>query len=45
MSDEVQQMVPDDDEISEEWLRETVEPEVRGVGAHFGDPGGWIVDI
>lgn len=45
MSDEVEQIEPDDDTISEEWLRETDEPEVRGVGASYGEEGGWIVDV
>jgi hypothetical protein len=45
MSSDVEQIEPDDDTISEEWLRETDEPEIRGVGAHNGDVGGWQVDI
>jgi hypothetical protein len=45
MSDDVRQIDPEDSEIAEEWLRETDEPEIRGVGAHYTDEGGWIVDI
>lgn len=47
VSDEVRRIEPDDDEIAEEWLRETDEPEIRGVGASFcyGDEGGWFVDV
>jgi hypothetical protein len=46
VNDDVRQIEPDDDEIAEEWLRETDEPEVRGVGAHYADDGGgWIVDV
>ena len=45
MSDDVQRIESSDPEISEEWLRETDEPEVRGVGAHYAEEGGWIVDI
>ena len=45
MSDAVEQIEPEDDTISEEWLRETDEPEIRGVGAHYEDEGGWMVDV
>ena len=45
MSEDVQQIESEDDEITEEWLRETDEPEIRGVGASYTDEGGWIVDI
>ena len=45
MSDEVEQIEPADDSVSEEWLRETDEPEIRGVAAHYEDEGGWLVDV
>lgn len=45
MTDYVLRIEPDDPEIAEEWLRETDESEIRGVGAHYADEGGWIVDI
>lgn len=45
MSDEVEQIEPADSEITEEWVRETDEPEVRMVGASYGDEGGWMVDV
>jgi len=46
MSDEVQRIVPEDEEISEEWLRETDEPGIRNVGAFTGpEVGGWVVSI
>ena len=45
MNDEVRRIEPDDEEIAEEWIRETDEPEIRGVGASYGDEGGWIVDV
>jgi hypothetical protein len=45
MSEDVQQIESEDEEITEEWLRETDEPEIRGVGASYTDEGGWIVDV
>lgn len=50
MSDEVRQTEPEDDEITEEWLRETDEPEIRSVGAfHVAgddeDGPAWYVSI
>jgi len=46
MSDEVQQIVPEDDEITEEWVRLTDEPGIRGVGAFTGpEVDGWAVSI
>lgn len=45
MGDDVQRVEPEDPEIAEEWLRETDEPEIRGVGASYSDEGGWIVDV
>lgn len=45
MDDDVLRIEPDDPEIVEEWLRETEEPEIRGIGAHYAEEGGWIVDI
>jgi hypothetical protein len=44
MSDEIRRVTPEDDEIEEEWLRETGEPGVRGVGACKVEEG-WQVDI
>ena len=41
----MEQIDPDDDTISEEWVRLTGEPEIRGVGAHYGDEGGWMVNV
>jgi hypothetical protein len=44
MSDEVEQIEPDDPDIDEEWLRETNEGEIRDVGAARIDAiGGWQV--
>ncbi|MGH3396675.1 MAG: hypothetical protein ACRDPO_18490 [Streptosporangiaceae bacterium] len=34
MSDEVRRIEPEDDEIAEEWVRLTDEPEIRGVEAY-----------
>lgn len=45
MNDDVRRIEPADDEITEEWLRETDEPEIRNVGAHYADEGGWIVEV
>jgi hypothetical protein len=45
VNDQVRRIEPDDEEISEEWLRETDESEIRGVGAHYADRGGWIVSV
>ena len=46
MSDEVEQIEPADYEISEEWLRRTDEPTIRGVSAYTGDRiPGWVVAI
>lgn len=46
MSDEVRQIVPEDEEITEEWLRETDEPGIRNVGAFTGpELDGWFVSI
>lgn len=44
MSDEVEQIEPHDSEITEEWVRRTDEPLVRGVGA-IHTTGGWVVDV
>jgi hypothetical protein len=49
--DEVRQIEPEDDEITEEWIRETDEPEIRAVSAHHvdsnedGDGDSWYVSI
>jgi hypothetical protein len=46
MSDEVRQIVPEDEEITEEWLRETDEPGIRNVGAFTGpELDGWYVSV
>jgi hypothetical protein len=45
VTDEVQLIASADPEISEEWLRETDEPEIRGVGAGYTEEDGWFVDI
>lgn len=46
MSEEIRQVTPEDDELDEEWLRETGEPEIRNVGACKGDwIGGWQVYV
>lgn len=46
MNDEIRQVTPEDDEIDEEWRRETDEPDVRGVSACQGDwIDGWQVGI
>ena len=46
MSGEVRQIVPEDEEISEEWVRETDEPGIRNVGAFTGpELDGWCVSI
>ncbi|MGH3405556.1 MAG: hypothetical protein ACRDRJ_24155 [Streptosporangiaceae bacterium] len=34
MSDEVRRIEPEDDEIAEEWVRLTDEPEIHGVEAY-----------
>jgi hypothetical protein len=40
--DEPQRVPVKDDELAEEWLRRTSEPDVRGVGAaRWRDPGRW----
>ena len=44
MRDEVEQIEPKDSEITEEWVRLTDEPDVRGVEA-IHTKGGWVVDI
>lgn len=36
---------PEDEEITEEWLRETDEPKVRGVTACKGWIGDWQVQV
>jgi hypothetical protein len=37
-----EQIEPLDDEVAEEWVRRTVEPDVRGVSAHrLRDGGDW----
>lgn len=46
MSDQVQQIMPEDEEITEEWVRLTDEPGIRGVGAFTGpEIDGWVVSI
>jgi hypothetical protein len=45
VSDEVEQIEPADHEITEEWVRLTDEPDVRGVGASYTDVDGWVVDV
>jgi hypothetical protein len=46
MSDDVQQIEPVDGEITEEWVRLTDEPEIRGVEAFTADDiDGWVVAI
>src|SRR5258708_2025192 len=42
---QVRRRKPHDEEITEEWLGETDEPEIRGVGAHYADEGGWVVEV
>jgi hypothetical protein len=44
VSDEVKHIEPEDSDITEEWVRLTDEPDVRGVGAIHTE-GGWVVDI
>ena len=49
MSDRIRQVEPDDAEILQEWVRETDEDEVRGVGAYqvanwHDDLRGWPAD-
>jgi hypothetical protein len=46
VSDDVRQIQPEDDEIAEEWLRETDEPLVRGVSAaRIEEMSGWLVSV
>ena len=46
MADDIRQIEPEDDEIQEEWLRETDEPDIGNVGAsRVDDIGGWQVDV
>jgi hypothetical protein len=46
MRDDVRQIEPADDEIQEEWLRETDEGEIRDVGAaRIDEIGGWQVSV
>lgn len=46
MSDDIRQIQPEDDEIAEEWLRETDEPMVGGVSAaRIDEMGGWLVSV
>ena len=45
MSDDVEQIEPTDHEITQEWVRLTDEPDVRGVGASYTPEGGWVVDV
>jgi hypothetical protein len=43
---DIRQVQPDDDEIQEEWLRETDEPDIGTVSAARVDEiGGWLVAI
>lgn len=44
MNDEVEQIEPKESDITEEWVRLTDEPDVRGVGAIHTN-GGWVVDV
>jgi hypothetical protein len=48
MSDEIEQIEPEDEEISEVWQRLTDEPDVRGVEAWTLPPGegaDWVVGV
>jgi hypothetical protein len=57
MTDQIRQIQPEDPEIIQEWVRETDEDEVRGVGAYHvhdwqdevrdwpGDGDGWLVSV
>ena len=46
MTDEIRQIQPEDPEVGEEWLRETTDPDVRGVYACKIDAmGGWQVTV
>ncbi|MGH3408882.1 MAG: hypothetical protein ACRDRJ_41265 [Streptosporangiaceae bacterium] len=46
MSDEVEQIEPEDDEIDEEWIRWTDSPDLRGVDAYrVTEIGYWMVSI
>jgi hypothetical protein len=46
MTDAVHRVQPSDPEIEEEWLRDTDEPEIRGVEAFRNDAsGGWLVGV
>ena len=46
MSDQIRQIQPEDSEVAEEWLRETTDPDVRGVYACKIDAmGGWQVTV
>lgn len=46
MCDEVEQVEPTDYGISEQWVRMTDEPEIRGVSAYTGNRvPGWVVGI
>lgn len=45
MSDEIRQVEPEHDEITEEWERLTSEPEIRGVSACLAGGDGWVVSI
>jgi hypothetical protein len=43
---DIRQVQPDDDEVQEEWLRETDEPDIGTVSAARVDEiGGWLVAI
>jgi hypothetical protein len=45
VSDEIRQVEPEDDEITEEWERLTSEPEILGVSACLAGADGWVVSI
>ena len=46
MSDEVQQVPTDEDDVDEVWNRLTDEPDIRGVeAARIGHLGGWLVSV
>jgi hypothetical protein len=46
VSDEVRRIEPEDDEIAEEWVRLTDEPEIRGVEAYTtGEADDWVVAV
>ncbi len=48
MTDESVRQLPKDEideELDEEWIRETDEPEVRNVGASKWPDGGWQVSV